>query len=618
MKKFTLLILALILVLCGCGTDSDPQSTQPTVATPDQAVPEVTEPATFAQLDTSEVETVERYQIAQADYYGLCPMGEGILLFSGKTETTLTYVTMGNLPVRTTLSQTFITPEDPSVLATDRDITYYNATEHALVTLDLDLKPVSKIALPEDVPGVGALSEDGKLFYYYTNNALRCLDLRSGISRLLKESNFDFQQVERLHFGGDLLECTVLEGASSQTLLVSAQTGEVLFSSTIAPSLFTGKVNFFAVWQEGDERLELFGLRGEGIQKLLPLWDGAFWAYPDQGRAAAWQIDQEGLHLSWYDLKENGTCASVVLKNVSSPVGVVAEAESGALWVLAMEPETEEFAFYRWDAAADPVAEEVQTLAPYYTAESPDLEGLERCQEKAEALSQQYSIQLKIWEDALKVAPKDYQLTPEYSVERYEKLLPLLEKAISTYPEEIYQKLSKKSDNKKLTVCLVREIQGSDELGSPTQEQGVYFIKGGSSYLVLTLNEQIESIYYHELFHAMDSYVIMAANSYDDWNDLNPEGFAYDNSYIDNANRDPQHYLDPENRAFIDVYSMSYPKEDRARVMEYAMGQGNEQYFTSEIMAKKLDKLCQGIRKAFKLQKDERVFPWEQYLIGEA
>jgi hypothetical protein len=294
----------------------------------------------------------------------------------------------------------------------------------------------------------------------------------------------------------------------------------------------------------------------------------------------------------------------------------VPDAATGTLWVLVMESTTGEYVFYSWDAAADAVAEKIQTLAPYYTAESPDLEGLKRCQEKVDALSQQYGIQLKIWEDAGKVAPKDYQLTPEHSVERYEKLLPLLEKAISTYPQEIYQKLSKKSDNKKLTVCLVREIQGSDELGSPTQEQGVYFIKNGSSYLVLTLNEQIESSYYHELFHAMDSYVIVAANSYDDWNDLNPEGFSYDHSYISNANRDPQHYLDPENRAFIDVYSMSYPKEDRARVMEYAIGQGNEAYFTSEIMAKKLEKLCQGVRKAFGLQKDERVFPWEQYLTS--
>jgi hypothetical protein len=48
--------------------------------------------------------------------------------------------------------------------------------------------------------------------------------------------------------------------------------------------------------------------------------------------------------------------------------------------------------------------------------------------------------------------------------------------------------------------------------------------------------------------------------------------------------------------------------------MEYAMRAGNESFFESEIMQKKLRQLCLGIRKAFGLEKSNESFFWEQYL----
>ena len=62
----------------------------------------------------------------------------------------------------------------------------------------------------------------------------------------------------------------------------------------------------------------------------------------------------------------------------------------------------------------------------------------------------------------------------------------------------------------------------------------------------------------------------------------------------------------------VDLYSMSYPKEDRARIMEYAMMEDTGSYFTSKIMSRKLDTLCKGIRKAFNLGDGD--YLWEQYL----
>ena len=48
--------------------------------------------------------------------------------------------------------------------------------------------------------------------------------------------------------------------------------------------------------------------------------------------------------------------------------------------------------------------------------------------------------------------------------------------------------------------------------------------------------------------------------------------------------------------------------------MEYAVMDGCEAYFASDIMQAKLKTVCKGIREAFGLKKDSRVFLWEQYL----
>lgn len=611
MKRIALICLFLLL-LCGCGEEQTPvTTTDPTVA-----VPEVTEPPTFSNLEyqysMEAGEQVERYGLAGGDYYALAPMGEGVLLFSGETETTLTYVDPSNLYNSTVLSGLFLEPGASELAVTDSDLTYYDPTVHTLVTLDHQLMPVSRVELTEDVPKEFVLSDDGKLIYYHTGTQLRCLDWRTGISRLIKETGGQFGQVEGLYFENTILRCTLTEGEITKTLLVSTETGETLFTTEEPLELTTQGQSFLACWQEWGQPLYLVGQSEGEVQKLLTDWDGSW--FHGQDFALTWRTDDLGVDLGWYDLLQSGHRADLRLTGVDTPVGMLTDSETGSLWLLAGEKGTEKFFFYHWNPAQRAADADMQTLAPYYTAQSPDEEGLNRCQETVASMSQEYGLEIRIWQEAGKVVPQGYHVTPEYDVERYDRFLPQLEKAISAYPQEIYGKLSKKSNNRKLTICLVREIYGSNELGSLMLEQGVFFIENGNSYLLLTLNEVIESTYYHELFHAMDSYIIMETNIYDEWGTLNPEGFAYDNSYMTNESRDPGSYLEGENRAFIDLYSMSYPKEDRARIMEYAMGADNQACFTSEIMARKLDTLCKGIRKAFGFKDETQSYPWEQYL----
>jgi len=123
-----------------------------------------------------------------------------------------------------------------------------------------------------------------------------------------------------------------------------------------------------------------------------------------------------------------------------------------------------------------------------------------------------------------------------------------------------------------------------------------------------------EKALYHELCHLIDTQVFSESNAYDEWDRLNPRDFEYDYDYLTNLERTSQEYLQDHCRSFIDMYSMSFPKEDRARIMEYAMTEGNEHLFRSPMLQAKLALLCIGIREAFQLENCEDPLPWEQYL----
>jgi hypothetical protein len=97
-----------------------------------------------------------------------------------------------------------------------------------------------------------------------------------------------------------------------------------------------------------------------------------------------------------------------------------------------------------------------------------------------------------------------------------------------------------------------------------------------------------------------------------DWDMLNPTGFLYANDYRKNLDRDGSQYLQGANRGFVDQFSMSFEREDRARILEYACMPGNEALFQCKILQQKLQMLCAGIREAFNLNGDTYI--WEQYL----
>ena len=71
----------------------------------------------------------------------------------------------------------------------------------------------------------------------------------------------------------------------------------------------------------------------------------------------------------------------------------------------------------------------------------------------------------------------------------------------------------------------------------------------------------------------------------------------------------------PKEAWFVDIYSKSFPTEDRARIMEYAMGMyPGCAYFESSHILQKLTVMSETIRRSFDTEGWPETLWWERPL----
>ena len=96
------------------------------------------------------------------------------------------------------------------------------------------------------------------------------------------------------------------------------------------------------------------------------------------------------------------------------------------------------------------------------------------------------------------------------------------------------------------------------------------------------------------------------------WAALNPKGFQYCQSYTDVPD---SYYYDGNEDYFIDIYSRTFPSEDRARVMEYAMIGAEFCFDTYPGLVEKLRYYSECIRDGFDTTGWPEVTKWEEMLF---
>ena len=609
MKKALCLMLA-CLMLCGCEAQTVPQ-TVPTEAIFQTAPPETRPVSLYAPghpLEQAAPGALRIYPL-ETPARKLILLGGSLLLVRDNSLCLLAADTV--TPAASVPLDFPMDAGNPSLRVEQDALSYYDPVRRETVILSHRLKEVGRIAAPEGMIGNPILSADRNTLYYCTANAIRAWDLETGVRRCVKEMAYEVQELTGLHQSDTILQCRISDGGETRTLFLSAETGQQVEAVTGEAFLKTGSSGYCAEIPEGGVTLCLFGEDRQDVRLLTPRDLYADRIYLEDSNQVLTLSRQENLVLDCYELNTGLRRASLTLAGGYRCLSAVSWGD--AVFLL-LESGDGNALICRWDsgASATQTGDSHRYTGPRYTRKAPDSDALAACQAEAARIGEKYGIQVLVWEDALSVQPWDYTFQTEYLAPVLRRELSDLDRRLAFFPPEILEGI--RSHFGGLTICLVRDIRGAAASGSLQKATGVQFRSETSACIAIAVGQYAERALYHEMYHAMETRLLTDSAALDRWDSLNPKGFFYDLDYAVNAQRRGDTYLQADTRAFIDTYSMSFPKEDRARILECAMRDGCEDLFRSDTMQNKLQCLSQAIREAYGLKKSTEVFRWEQYL----
>lgn len=633
MKKWIILALSVLLLLSGCvreqpepttlpTTEPQPSATQPTTvpteppAEPGSYVPD----SPFEQESGGALRCFDPESLLREEYPNYCVaeyllLPDGVFLAgsgfneeTGKTSYVLTILAGEDL--HRTASREIITDSYLCRWMVSGDGTrfaYYDEDAASFVMLDGDLQEAERAVLPADAADSSTLlSPDFGTIYYTTGSSIREYDIAQGNSVLLREGKEESTFLESVMFDGACLLCGRFEDGVYTSEIVDADSGELLFRSeeqfglwvTGGDSYFVSRYNHVAEFLFGqvDGETHQLGLGSDRLFRCASL---------EQGVAvmSIWD-ENDRMTLEAYDLETGRKTGSVTLPGFYEDLLQISR-DGKYVWMYSYVDSV----ILCWEIGRSPTEDETNYITPHYTLDNPDLEGLAACEARAKELGKALGVKILVWSGIDDLENDWYTFQKDYHPLALQQAMDQLERAQAQLPEGFLAKLATWGTNRTLTIALVDRIVTASEFGVP-DAAGLQYWDSDSAYIVLELDDNLSWTFFHELFHVIDTAVMSRKNTYDDWANLNPEGADYFYSYTETGEDSDSLWTTGDDPAFLDLYSMSYPNEDRARIFEYAMMPYNS--FETPILQNKLAVLCEGIRKAFRMEGD---LPWEQYLV---
>ena len=612
MKRYLAMILAAVVLLgllAGCASQKQEDPKAPTIR--EEQPTEPLEPGTYepdSAIEQESLGAVRSFLPPVADAVHVLAARENVILFSGTEKTTLTVLAGENLAQR--LQRTLdvlLTPEEVSVNLEKGELAYYDAARKAVVVLDANLREARQIPLPEAAIGKGILAPDWKTVYYAAADGLYGLDLGTGLPRLIKQQKNDASTMLQLCFDGEVLACTChLDNGQVETHFLHTEDGRTLYTTRPLPRFASNRDVYFFPRTEGSVLRYGCGLWAEEPRQLtIPLEASAMPVMNLSGALILRQDDRQ-LTLEFADLLRLEKTAALTLEGQRE----ILAADGFGSHMLLLVREGEAVRLWKWDLEKSRSPQAESCTVPYETWSQLDSEALRASKDKATALGNRFGVRVLVATEVLTMVPEGCTVEPEYLSQAYQRDMKALERGLAAFPQDFFRKASEGAGE--LTISMARSVTRNDQ-PLDDRENGMLYWDEDAVGLILTMGEDLEQNFYHAMSHLIDTQVIGNSLAYDDWEKHNPASFSYDYNYLTNLEREDDGYLEGEDRAFIDTFSMSFPREDRARILEYAMMPGNEAYFQSEIMQEKLLSICIGIREGFELPESGH-YVWEQYL----
>lgn len=465
------------------------------------------------------------------------------------------------------------------------------------------------------------LNNDATKIYCFTQNGVKVIDTESGSTSMLfdnalmlftsgkcgdavsvtytdKETQMNESGIVDLTAG--TAEKIPYEGAFNPVeysdgvwlVRVAGEENQYYIGKSDRPKAFTPQGNY-----------AMMTLIADPLRMMSTTYDG-------NGRATMTLYSLDGEFLSQTKLPEE--VATVIYEPIWS------EADGGYFFIVIDNTGKDILLF--WDMSIPTVGESL-TLESAYEENAPvDSIVSQDLLDRAATIGETYGVEILLG-DQTEESYGNYNMAREMNESYIEEGLDAVEEALSKYPAGFMGQLLY-GNQRELEIHLtgaftVKELP-EGEINGFTSYIGLAQEQEWKTVIVvdITMTGSIEQTLHHEIMHVIDNKMTFDANVREDafyseeaWNALNPADFTY---VEDTFNLPESVYTDGYESYFIDIYSRTTAKEDRARIMEYAMIGADWAFSASPGRYAKLEYICQCIRDTFNTE------GWPEQTIWEA
>ncbi len=377
-----------------------------------------------------------------------------------------------------------------------------------------------------------------------------------------------------------------------------------IFSAYPKYESIEGKV-YFVIDLATGKTVETYSMIPRLEYSLAQTSDANIYYHPNLDNSSIDVIKDDTI-LSLYPSGDDEICTLLRECGLTTKSGSYCLSEDGLVFFAGTNIDTFDTVLF-WDMAC--------AEAKTYSEEHTPYEVIEINQETTEAyakkLSDKFDIDVRLYSSEDVEVPDvfDYDITPETEYIRFYKVLSLLDKCYSNYPEGFFTQLYQTAAP--LRVILANSLIGTGE-NTVTTAAGLVNSDAIGDYVYLSTYEgnTSEDTIYHETAHVI--YNKLCADGIfleyqDQWDALNPPDFEYAYSYRMDDNPSNEYtgdniYEDPDinNVYFVTAYSKTYLTEDIATMMGRLLWHEiPDRFFGGDHIQAKYKLLFEIIRKGF-------------------